>query len=317
MKRNYEEKGLVPTVVAENKCTWGGPWTEIKLEAFEKYVEAYLTIMNKNRDKFGWKLVYFDGFAGSGTRDQEKENPSELLKVLFKEGFDKEDMSLYKGAAERVLSIKQRGFDDYYFIDSNKAASDKLKEKLKDFESPDRKMFFINNDANKAISNFADELDKHRNYASLVLLDPFGMQLDWDSIKKLARPHTDLWILIPTGVIVNRLLDRKGELMFENKLKSFFGLSLEQIKEYFYQISNEQTLFGEEEKIIKVQKPIEKIAELYIERLKEIFSEVSDKPLVMYNSCKTPIFHFVFASNNNTAKRIAQDIVGVIKHRKN
>jgi hypothetical protein len=76
-------------------------------------------------------------------------------------------------------------------------------------------------------------------------------------------------------------------------------------------------LFGEEEKIIKVQKPIERIAELYIERLKEIFSEVSDKPLIMYNSCKTPIFHFVFASNNKTAKNIAQDIVGKIKPRKN
>ncbi|MDD4823628.1 MAG: three-Cys-motif partner protein TcmP [Bacteroidales bacterium] len=317
MRNNYEENGLDSLTVSENKCTWGGPWTQTKLETFEKYVNAYLTIMNKHRDKYDWKLIYFDGFAGSGTRDQEKENPSELLKDLFHEGLDKEDLSVYKGAAERVLSIKQRGFDDYYFIDSNKAASDKLKEKLKDFESPDRKMFFINKDANEAISNFADKLDKHRNYTSLVLLDPFGMQLDWDSIKRLARPHTDLWILIPTGVIVNRLLDKKGELMYENKLKSFFGLSMEQIKAYFYQRTNDQTLFGEEERIIKVQKPIERIAELYIERLKELFSEVSDKPLVMYNSCNTPIFHFVFASNNQTAKNIAQDIVGKMKRRKN
>ncbi len=314
MKSDYEEKGLVPTVVAENKCTWGGPWTEAKLNAFEKYVEAYLTIMNRYRDDFLWKLIYFDGFAGSGTRDQENKNPSELLKDLFEEGLDKEELSVYKGAAERVLSIDQRGFDYYYFIDSDKEASRRLKEKL---EGYDCTMVFRTNDANEEIQKLAKALHANSNLAALVLLDPFGMQINWRSIEKLAATRTDLWILIPTGVIINRLLDKKGELLYSKKLKSFFGLSLEQIKEYFYQISNEQTLFGEEEKIIKVQKPIERIAELYIERLKEIFSEVSDKPLIMYNSCKTPIFHFVFASNNKTAKNIAQDIVGKIKPRKN
>ena len=32
MKNNYEEKGLGSLTVSENKCTWGGPWTETKLE---------------------------------------------------------------------------------------------------------------------------------------------------------------------------------------------------------------------------------------------------------------------------------------------
>ena len=56
-----------------NKKSWGGKWTEEKLDAFEKYVKAYLTIMNAYRDANGWKLLYFDGFAGSGTRNQEEE----------------------------------------------------------------------------------------------------------------------------------------------------------------------------------------------------------------------------------------------------
>ena len=29
--------------------SWGGQWTEEKLDAFEKYVKAYLTIMNASR----------------------------------------------------------------------------------------------------------------------------------------------------------------------------------------------------------------------------------------------------------------------------
>ena len=38
---------------------WGGRWTEEKLDAFEKYVNAYLTIMNTYREKNGWKLLYY------------------------------------------------------------------------------------------------------------------------------------------------------------------------------------------------------------------------------------------------------------------
>ena len=52
--------------------SWGGQWTEDKLDAFEKYVNAYLTIMNAFRDKHNWKLIYFDGFAGSGSRNEKK-----------------------------------------------------------------------------------------------------------------------------------------------------------------------------------------------------------------------------------------------------
>ncbi|RLD59985.1 MAG: hypothetical protein DRJ01_10465 [Bacteroidetes bacterium] len=48
---------------------WGGPWTEKKLEAFSKYVWSYLTIMKKFPY---WKTIYFDGFAGSGTREKKK-----------------------------------------------------------------------------------------------------------------------------------------------------------------------------------------------------------------------------------------------------
>ena len=176
---------------------WGGPWTEKKLEAFSKYVRSYLTIMNKYPF---WKTIYFDGFAGSGTR--EKQNNTELMLQL----------------------------------------------------------------------NITEEL-------------------------------------VPTGVIVNRLLDRAGKLKFSNKLQSFFGLTIEEIKNYFYTEQIEQTLFGEEEIITKVQQPIEKIAYLYAERLNTIWKHVTEKPLVLTNRNGTPIFHLIFASNNQNALKIAKQII--------
>lgn len=96
---------------------------------------------------------------------------------------------------------------------------------------------------------------------------------------------------------------------FSDKLQSFFGLTIEEIKNYFYREHKVQTLFGEEEIITKVSQPIEKIANLYAERMKTIWEHVTDKPLVLRNRNGVPIFHFVFASNYKNAKTIAKQII--------
>jgi three-Cys-motif partner protein len=115
-----------------SKNGWGGAWTEKKLDAFEKYVNAYLKIMNKNRYKFGWKLIYFDGFAGSGSRSEQNEQSSVLMKDLFdQKDITSSELNVYKGAAERVAALdKKGGFDYYYFIDYDNEASEALKTKL-------------------------------------------------------------------------------------------------------------------------------------------------------------------------------------------
>lgn len=311
MEKNYVSKDSEFKLnVSEPLSQWGGLWTEEKLDTFTKYVNAYLTIMNKQRNKYGWELIYFDGFAGSGSRCEEINNPSGLLLELFQgDRINQDELNLYQGAAERVLSIEQPGFDYNYFIDNNSESTIKLQKKLVKFSSEKKKLIFRCSDANEQVRKLADALKKSQKLKALVLLDPFGMQVNWDSIKALANTSTDLWILIPTGVIVNRLLDRKAELKHIEILSSFFGLSEIEIRNYFYKKEIIQTLFGKEEIISKVNQPIKKIAELYIKQLSKIFHHVTDKPLVLYNTRNTPIFHFAFASNNATAKNIATQII--------
>ena len=306
---NYKEEEQGNMLACE-PSSWGGQWTEDKLDAFEKYVNAYLTIMNSHREKYHWKLIYFDGFAGSGSRnDDSSQAVSELMLDLFKDEYiDEEELNTYKGAAERVLGIKQNGFDQYVFVDKNKNSSQQLKNQLEPF-AQGRNLVFQTSDANEQVITLAKAMHQNKNLASLILLDPFGMQVDWKSIELLKGTRTDLWILIPTGVIVNRLLDRKGELTYIYKLTSFFGKDESFLKDYFYKKKTVDTLFGEKEIIEKVKKPIEKIAELYIEQLNTIFDHVTEKPLVLYNSRKTPIFHFACASNNSTAIKIASQII--------
>ena len=290
-----------------NKDSWGGIWTEQKLKAFTKYVNAYLTIMNKNRDKFGWKLIYFDAFAGSGKRSSVKDNKQTI--PLF--DITPEEESLYQGAAERVIKIEQRGFDYYYFIENDAAAIKELGILLEPINKNKKlDLQYRVGDANSYLCELANSMKKNKNYRSLALLDPFGMQVNWDSIRQLENTNTDLWILIPSGVIINRLLDGNGVLSNIDKLVSFFGLPKQDIRDYFYKQEKSVGLFETTTEIQKKAAPIRKITELYIQQLQTIFKEVTPEPLEMRNSRNVPIFHFAFASNNATAKKIASSIIG-------
>lgn len=291
-------------VLNEPSGDWGGPWTEKKLDAFVKYVQAYLTIMKQHP---GWKTIYFDGFAGSGTKEKEKEIKTDLYDELE---ITKEEERIYKGAAERVLTLDNNlGFDYYYFIDKKESSLEKLRSKLSQkVDLSNKKVSFKPGDANKWIIELANAL-KSQSYAALVFLDPFGMQIDWTSIEALKGTRSDVWILVPTGVIVNRLLDRAAELKYTDKLQSFFGLSEQEIKAIFYKQEKMTTLFGEIESINKISKPIQKIAKIYVERMKGIWKYVTEEPLRLDNRNGVPLFHFVFASNNATGLKIAKQII--------
>lgn len=312
VQNNNEEAALF---ASEHQFQWGGPWTEQKLDAFEKYVWAYLTIMNKYRDQFDWKLVYFDGFAGSGSRGTkgQQEDISATIS-LFQNDVKEEELNVYRGAAERVIRLNGiKGFDVGYFIEKDKESGKLLEDRLAQYDTS-TKIHVLNRDANDALRMLAKLLREHTEIKTLAFLDPFGMQIDWQSIMELKGHPVDLWILIPTGVIINRLLERRYDavsgLHFAKKLTTFFGMKETEIFNYFYSERKQTNLFGEEETIItKTENAIMKIAELYIERLNTVFKYVTTKPMVLYNNHNVPIFHFACASNNPTAIKIAQQII--------
>lgn len=58
--------------------------------------------------------------------------------------------------------------------------------------------------------------------------------------------------------------------------------------------------------------PINKISRLYAKNLVSIWDFVTPSPLRLTNSNNVPIFHFIFASNNRNAVKIAQQIIDKI-----
>lgn len=273
---------------------FGGDWTENKIEILVEYATAYLTIMNRFADKFNWHLLYFDGFAGSG---QITKGNDDDLKVII-------------GAAVRILEINHpRPFDMYYFVEKEPDNFRQLKENTKD-KFPQKSIYVVETDCNSKIQDMGKFLTRRKHFRTLAYIDPCGMQLNWKSLQALEKISVDAWILIPTGMGVNRLLKRDGKISdaWINKLEIFLGMDREEILNYFYSENVVNTLFGEEIIVNKKEKTIDKSAQLYKERLSKLFKYVSD-PYVLKNRANSTMFHFLMASNNKTAATVANDIV--------
>jgi len=289
---------------------FGGSWTEEKLTAFEKYVKAYLTILNKYKSKYNWQTIYFDGFAGFGERIDEISKQSTLFELNLSDQ-DKQEYSVYKGSVERVLGLPDPfKFDWYYFIETKQDYVNQLNQLIgKKYEHLKSKIVIRRKDCNEQLILLADLLKKKKNYRALVLLDPFGLQVNWKSIYDFKGTNSDIWILLPSGVGINRMLPKDGVIKYKNKLESFFGLPIEKIEEIFYFNLKQMSLFGKDSIKMKIPNSINKIVEIYIKQLQSVWKYVTKEPLVLLNSKNVPIFHFLFASNKSAGLKIASDII--------
>lgn len=270
---------------------FGGDWTKIKIEILVEYAKAYLTIM-KERPFF--KLMYFDGFAGSGFIIKDKQV----------------DVDVTVGAARRIIEISEpRPFDTYYFVEKDPKNFSLLKANTKE-AFPKKDIHAVCDDCNKKIIDLGNYLRNpaNKNVRTLAYIDPCGMQVEWRSLETLRGLPIDMWILVPTGLGVNRLLKKNGQISdaWLEKLELFLGLTREEIEKKFYKKSS--TLFDDIEFVEKEKNAVANSAKLYQSRLNEIFEHVS-KPYELKNSTNSVMYHLFLTSNNKTAEKIGSDIV--------
>jgi three-Cys-motif partner protein len=239
---------------------FGGSWTQLKINILETYAKQFLTVFKNQPQQ---KLLYFDGFAGSGDIEVEGSNENEIHVI--------------EGAAMRILKIdKPRSFNMYYyFVEKKKALADTLDNKIKN-AFPDKNCYVQAEDCNKKLIHLANNFlrqPKGRGYKVLGFIDPKGMQLEWASLEVLRGLPIDLWILNPTSG-ANRLLVRNKEIdpSWLNRLKLFLGMKEEEILDQFY--SKQNTLFGDT-MLIKESDPINKLHALYAKRIAGTSSNMS------------------------------------------
>ena len=91
----------------------GGPWTERKLAALRKYLQAFNTALSKRH----FKRIYVDAFAGSGRR--------ELADVPLLE--DDPDIARIANGSARIALECEPSFHRFIFIE--KAARTSMRSK--------------------------------------------------------------------------------------------------------------------------------------------------------------------------------------------
>jgi len=180
---------------------FGGQHTELKLRVLSDYLTAYLLVMQK-QDYF--RLSYIDALAGTGWSRagyREDERQTEWLSAA----------PPTKGSALRVFDIKNSGrqFDRYVFNDRRRSALRQLQiEILSLFPTVDTgpQIIFSSDYADALIARECDRLKSHDRV--VMFLDPFGMQVSWKSIERIAETNQiDLWYLAPIGGAYGRLME--------------------------------------------------------------------------------------------------------------
>jgi len=285
--------------------TFGGSWTEQKLERVRKYLVAYATIMNKQRFRF----AYIDAFAGTGYRTLERYESS--LAKIFPEVFESDSQGFLDGSARIALQVRPR-FTKYIFIERDKERMVELEKLKNEFVELRDDIILEKADANTYLQNLCSKRDWRKNRA-VLFLDPFGMQVTWDTIAAIAKTQAiDLWILFPVSA-VNRLLTRTGaiNLGWRRSLDELFGA--DDWYDVFYQTSTFTNIFGSSQTNTIKLADFDLIGEYFVKRLKTIFPGVAQDPLPLLNSRNTPLYLLCFAAGNpkgsKTAIKIADDIL--------
>ncbi|NLH79080.1 MAG: three-Cys-motif partner protein TcmP [Acidobacteria bacterium] len=296
---------------------YGGDWTERKLEALRKYLEAYMTIFTKNQWAKRYHTIYFDAFAGCGYRSKKKRKAPEKKassECLFLDGIELAEADEFrKGSPAVALSIPNP-FGSYVFNDISPSAIRGLEELRSQFPLLADRITLMSSEANRSVIDFCASTDWKKNRA-VLFLDPFGMQVEWATLEKVAITEAiDLWLLFPLGQSVVRMLtkDEAPPDDWATCLTKLFGT--DEWRTTFYSRESDQgDLFdtsGPERRCCSLQD----IERYFIGRLKSIFKGVVEKPMYLRNSKEVPLFLLCFAAGNErgsmTAIKMASDIMG-------
>jgi three-Cys-motif partner protein len=298
--------------------SFGGPWTDDKLKRIDEYLDAYMTIFEKNPRASKLNTNYVDAFAGTGFRvSSGAEDRAEG--VLFEDVIvDPDANSLKKGSAYVALRTSPP-FGRYVFVDRNPEHTESLDKLREEFPELADRISVKVADANTFLQDWCRTTDWRTNRA-VVFLDPYGMQVDWSTIESIAATKAiDLWILFPLGQAVNRLLTRNEipEGAQAQRLTRFFGT--EDWKKAFYKEADNQPsmfddVFGEETGYAK-RTDFNAIGHFFVSRLETIFTSVSKNPLPLRNSKGVPLFLLCFAVANPKGAKPALKIANHLLRR--
>lgn len=273
--------------------SFGGPWTERKLEILRRYLDAYTTALKGQ----GFQLIYIDAFAGAGA-------------WLPSSGYTFDDygdfQDLRDGSPRIALQIQDKPFDRLMFIEKDPDKAGELMRLYGKF--PDRNIVIMNKDANDELPRICDRLENY--HRAVAFLDPYATQVSWDTVARLATTQkVDCWILFPLSAIA-RMMPTKEEPLERNKASLDRVFGGREYWENIYEPSAQLSMLDPEPEQQRAP-GAERIANAYRKRLESEFTRVAPTPRVFRNSRNSPMFDLMFAASNPRGSSIA---VGIADH---
>ncbi len=244
-------------------------WTAIKLEHLEAYLKAYARATTRAGQRY-----YLDAFAGCGDC------------VLIENGMHVE------GSARRALEVTPP-FTQCFFVEMDRHLAAHLGNSLA--STPGVTVF--QGDCNVVIPRDVLPL-LPRRAPSLAFLDPTGAQLQWSTIEALARHRLggakmELLILYPYDMFIARWLTHPA---LASSFTAMFGGT------YWQSALNQSVALQESPRQRRLR-----FVDLYCNRLRSLRYRhvVAFGPLY---SGHHPLYHVIFASDNDTGAKIMQDV---------
>jgi three-Cys-motif partner protein len=274
---------------------FGGSWTEKKLEILKRYLDSYNTVLKKQP----FVRVYIDAFAGTGYRQQRKNQYN--IQGLFEDLEQDESKQFLKGSAKLAIEASP-SFHRYIFVESDQNKINELEKLQKEHPGKAEQIEIIRSEANEFIQNYCKDED-WANTRAVLFLDPFATEVEWATIEAIAKTKCiDVWILFPL-MAVNRLLAKDPKKISSDCLNRIFGS--QEWFENFYKTRTLDDIFGKSVDTIVKACDFTRIGDFYKNKLKTIFSGVAEKPKVFYNSRGSALFQLFFAVGNPKGTPIA------------
>lgn len=160
-----------------------GEWSFQKWKLMGAYCDIFTSAM-----KYHWdQLIYIDLFAGAGF--------SEI----------RNDGGIYYSSALIAMSIPNP-FNKYIFCEEDPQKIEALKERV-NILHPQKDVAFIEGDCNKKIQQIKNQIprfDKRNKVLRFCFVDPFRININFQTIKELGENLMDFLILLPLHMDINR-----------------------------------------------------------------------------------------------------------------
>lgn len=260
-----------------------GYWSELKLEIIEKYGSAYTTAFKNSRNL---KKYYIDGFSGAGVH------------------LSKHTGAQIEGSPARALKVLP-AFDAFYFIDVNPKKTAFLQSRWGNRSD----VHIYTGDCNDILRKEVLPKIKFERYErALCLLDPYGLQLDWEVMLQAGRSRAvDMFLNFPVMDMNRNAIWRNPDKVPKGgteRMTKFWGD--ESWKKAAYAEARQARLFGAPE---MVKQGNEEIVDAFRKRLKKVagFGFVAE-PLPVKNSTNAVVYYLFLASPKSVAEKIISGI---------